>query len=222
MGAPLVGLAAEHVFGFTGVLGSSDGGTTGAGLGFLGLLQALGCHGACRQWMSAQLPGRQHALLSWDCLVESCCTSTLADRSNVAALSSALLVCMVGPWVLCVLFFTGGCGCGAACHSLLKCCWSCWLPAAGGRWNAACHPQKEAACVLLLLRAAAWQLLHVLHNPHLRLLLQRCTGRSRRTGEERSGEPTKVGWPCGPAVLLLHCKRTPLLGKAYTRLCKRC
>ncbi|KAI7836114.1 hypothetical protein COHA_009993 [Chlorella ohadii] len=56
MGAPLVGLAAEHVFGFRGVLGSSDG--------------------------------------------------RVADRSNVAALSSALLVCMVVPWVFCLLFFT--------------------------------------------------------------------------------------------------------------------
>ncbi|PRW33724.1 MFS general substrate transporter [Chlorella sorokiniana] len=56
MGAPLVGLAAERVFGFRGVLG---GGGDGA-----------------------------------------------LDHNNVAALSSALLVCMVGPWVLCLLSFT--------------------------------------------------------------------------------------------------------------------
>jgi hypothetical protein len=31
-----------------------------------------------------------------------------ADAKNVAALSSALLVCMVVPWLLCLLFFTGG------------------------------------------------------------------------------------------------------------------
>lgn len=39
-----------------------------------------------------------------------------ADRSNVAALSSALLVCMVVPWVLCLLSFTGLCGSAAACN----------------------------------------------------------------------------------------------------------
>ncbi|EFN58437.1 hypothetical protein CHLNCDRAFT_140406 [Chlorella variabilis] len=55
MGAPLVGLAAERLFGFRGALGDSSSG---------------------------------------------------ADGKNVAALSSALLVCMVVPWVLCLLFFT--------------------------------------------------------------------------------------------------------------------
>ena len=34
-------------------------------------------------------------------------TCVCADNGNAAALSSALLVCMVVPWALCLLFFTG-------------------------------------------------------------------------------------------------------------------
>ncbi len=49
--------------------------------------------------------------------IQTCTISYPADRSNVAALSSALLVCMVVPWVFCLLFFTGWCGNAAACNS---------------------------------------------------------------------------------------------------------
>lgn len=89
MGAPLVGLAAERLFGFRGALGDSSSGAGGKVDGSTWLLVCT-LSSAGRLICFARPAHQRHA-----------------DGKNVAALSSALLVCMVVPWVLCLLFFTG-------------------------------------------------------------------------------------------------------------------
>lgn len=85
-----MGLTAERVFGFSGVLG--DQGETGACLG-------RNARTLQRALVNGAGAGRG--------LTAAASSPAPADRAaNVSALSSALLVCMVGPWALCLLFFT--------------------------------------------------------------------------------------------------------------------
>lgn len=190
MGAPLVGLAAEHVFGFTGVLGSGDGGTAGPGQGFLGLWQQLARHVAGRHG------GFLHSCLG--CSMP--CTAGVNPQllhphpcrprqrggpeqrpAGVHGGAMGALPALLHRWVRL-------CSCLPLTTQMLlvllaACRWR--------RWNAAARNRLPLACCCCGLLMGS---LHTFAQPHLHLL-QRCTGRSRRTGEERSGEPTKVGWP---------------------------
>ncbi len=56
---------------------------------------------------SCQVASAQPTLLPMLPACSACCCRS-AVRDNVAALSSALLVCMVVPWAFCLASFTGG------------------------------------------------------------------------------------------------------------------
>ena len=135
MGAPLVGLTAERVFGFTGSLGASTSGGEGVGgaqrclAGRKAAAAAWLRASAALRWLADRLWKRAVALHCWcmrhsgaalgeartcrggchrPCLPPSAPHTPYrhADGANVRALSNALLVCMVVPWTLCLSFFT--------------------------------------------------------------------------------------------------------------------
>lgn len=58
-------------------------------------------------WSAAPVAACLHPCATPDRCPFVCMPISCADNGNAAALSSALLVCMVVPWTLCLLFFTG-------------------------------------------------------------------------------------------------------------------
>jgi MFS family permease len=148
MGAPLVGVAAERLFGFRGSLGA---------------------------------PGAS------------------ADAGNVAALGSALLVCMVGPWLLCLLFFTGKGRvlAGRATHRF-----ACFR----------CRPTRRC------LRRTATALRIPPHPPAAFSPVQRCTGLSRKTAEKRRGAAARVS-ARGRGAASSHGQRAAYRGCHHCNAC---
>lgn len=140
MGAPLVGLAAEHVFGFKGVLGAK-GAASAFTLSCIAHRHRCPAAAASQRSSNVRLqcapllwgrpkslapfcrhsPQARHANAGRVSLPSLPCPTSPADGNNVKALGSALLVCMVVPWTMCLIFFTGGGAAGTGAQRAHAC-----------------------------------------------------------------------------------------------------